>query len=120
MSESELIKQVAQQQLSMAADLKQIGRALEELAAQKKDIEHLQTGHYEHREWLKGHEKRMQSVEKAQEACKINDLSEKVKVLSDDVDGVSQAPGIFAKQFLYSLVLVVISSGATWFVTRVS
>ena len=114
MPESALIKQIALQQRSMADDLRQIGRALEELAAQKKDIEHLQAGHDEHRKWLKGHEKRMQSVETAQEACKINDLSEQVKVLSDDVDDASQAPGEFAKQFLYSLVLMVVSGGIGW------
>ncbi len=93
----------------MGRKLETMSEVLQELAAQKKDVEYLRGTQREHREWLKGHEARMQELEKVQQACNIKDLSKDVKVLR-------YAPGVVAMRFLYAVLLLVIGSGVAWVV----
>jgi len=102
----QLIRQVADRQAIIEQELKSISEVLQELAAQKKDIEHLLVGQQEQRGWLKDHETRMQSVEKKQEACPINSLTEEVKILRTK-------PGDTALKFLYAVSLLAIGSFIT-------
>jgi len=102
----QLVRQIAAQQADMKRELENISLVLQELAAQKKDIEHLREHQADHRSWLKNHEERVQAMEKKHEACNIGELKKDVKALR-------QTPGDKALQFLYAVLLLGVGSVVT-------
>ena len=93
-SQDPMIRQIAEQQASMARKLDSMSQALTELAAQKKEIENIIYTQRDHRSWLKNHETRVQELEAVQRACPIADIKSDMTTLRD-------TPGKLAAKILY-------------------
>jgi hypothetical protein len=96
--------------------------AVQALAVQRNEIEHLIKTQGDHRDWLKGHEARLQAIERrADLAGVIEDLTATSKALDTRLKIVESRPGIYAGKILWLQLATFFTLGSAllaWVITK--
>lgn len=100
----------------ISSKIDRLAEALQVLAVQKNEISHLVRHQGDHREWLKGHEKRLQDLEKRPEGSAKHEQR---------IDALEKRPGDSASR-LFWVVLTAgagtsggfVSALAVWLITK--
>jgi hypothetical protein len=96
--------------------------AVQVLAVQKNEIEHLIKTQGDHRDWLKGHESRIQAIERRGDmVVTLDDIGRTIKEVDSRLRTVEGGPGKLAGRVIWLQLgtLFTLSSGLLiWIITK--